>query len=206
MISNKPQPITAPITEATMRRFWAKVAIDPSGCLLWTASVRSGGYGQFAHAGRQVQAHRFAYTALVGEIPAGLVVDHLCRNRACVRADHLEPVTNRENLLRGEGVSAVAATKTHCGHGHLFDEVNTWLDGRGRRRCRACDRAQVARRRAEKRDEVNARKRAWYAANREKVREQQHASYWANPEERRQAERRRVAARRAASQIEGNAR
>lgn len=195
MTANRPLPITAPITETAMGRFWAKVAIDPSGCLVWTASVRSGGYGQFAHGGRQVQAHRFAYTALVGPIPAGLVIDHLCRNRACVAPDHLEPVTNRENLLRGEGPSAVAAAKTHCLNGHLFDEANTWRDSKGKRCCRACNRTDLAARRENDRAAINAAKRAWYAANRESVRAQQNASYAANREARAAAERRRAAAR-----------
>lgn len=199
MATNQIIPIVVAITEQDMSRFWAKVVIDPSGCLLWAAAASGRGYGRFGHGGRQVQAHRFAYTALVGPIGDGLVMDHLCRNRACVRPDHLEPVTNRENLLRGEGPSAVAAARTHCVHGHPFDEANTWLDKKGKRRCRSCDHAQQEKRREVKRDEVNAWKRAWYAKNRETVREQQRASYAANREARAAAERARVAARRARS-------
>jgi hypothetical protein len=196
MTTRRIVPIVAPVTEAAMRRFWAKVVIDPSGCLIWTAGTGGNGYGRFAHGGRQVQAHRFAYTTLVGPIPDGLVVDHLCRNRACVAPDHLEPVTNRENLLRGVGPSAVAAAKTHCDKGHPFDEANTWTDKRGKRRCRTCDHSAQVARRESKRDEVNAWKRAWYAANRESVRAQQNASYAANREARAAAERVRSAARR----------
>ncbi len=81
-------------------RFWAKV--DRSGeCWLWTGNVYRDGYGQFYVERRQVRAHRWAYESEVGPIPEGLVLDHLCRVRLCVRPSHLEPVTNRENLLRG---------------------------------------------------------------------------------------------------------
>lgn len=85
-------------------RFWAKVQKTET-CWLWTAAKNGPGYGQFGLGTREdglVFAHRFAYELVVGPIPEGLVIDHLCRTPACVRPDHLEPVTMRENMRRGD--------------------------------------------------------------------------------------------------------
>ena len=130
-------------------RFWPKV--DKNGpvpdyapqlgpCWLWLAAKHhQGRYGVFTLArGRQVQAHRFSYETLVGPVPAGLVLDHLCRVRHCVRPDHLEPVPQRINILRGVGVQAKNAVKTHCDWGHEFTPANTYVDPRGSRVCREC--------------------------------------------------------------------
>lgn len=155
------------ITESDMRRFWAKVAIDPAGHLLWTANKGNGGYGLFRVGSRNLLAHRFSYEALVGPIPDGLQIDHLCRIRACVAPDCLEPVTPRENTLRGNTSAAANAAKTHCLNGHPFDEQNTRIDSHGKRQCRECqrayDRAYKAQLRLTHRDTLNARTRARYA-------------------------------------------
>lgn len=131
---------TAPPIPGLVERFWSKV--DRSGeCWVWTAGKSGGGYGSFTVNGKSAQAHRFAYELLVGPIPGGLVLDHLCRNRACVRADHLDPVTERENLLRGVGAAARNARKTHCHKGHEFTPENTYVyAASGFRMCRACRR------------------------------------------------------------------
>ena len=84
-----------------------------------------------------VMAHRAAYEVRIGPIPDGMVIDHLCRNRACINPAHMEPVTNRENVLRGTGPSAQHARKTHCNYGHAYDDQNT-MHRRGRRHCRKC--------------------------------------------------------------------
>lgn len=119
-------------------RFWAKVVGDDfKKCWLWTGPFKPEGYGKFAVGRkRQYQAHRFAYEDMVGEIPPGLQLDHLCRVRACVNPWHLEPVTNRVNSIRGDG-RAGRARHTSCQRGHPFDAVNT-IHVQGRRRCREC--------------------------------------------------------------------
>jgi hypothetical protein len=119
-------------------RFWAKV--DASGdCWEWTGSHTSRGYGQIWTGARTEVSHRVVWEMLVGPIPDGLQIDHLCRNRSCVNPDHLEPVEPRENYLRGFGPAARHARQTHCGWGHEFTDDNTfWY--RGSRLCRACNR------------------------------------------------------------------
>jgi hypothetical protein len=82
-------------------RFWAKVDVGGNGCWLWTAG-KLRGYGNYSHEGRTAKAHRVAYQALVAPVPAGLALDHLCRNPSCVNPAHLEPVTWQTNIHRGE--------------------------------------------------------------------------------------------------------
>ena len=123
-----------------VERFLAKV--DTSGeCWLWLAATDRAGYGQFKIAGRQVKAHRYAYELLVGPIPPGLVIDHLCRVTGCVRPSHLEPVTNRENVRRGDtaGSGEPQRSRTHCPRGHPYSGDNLYERG-GRRMCLQCRR------------------------------------------------------------------
>ncbi len=117
-----------------MERFWSKV--DKSGsCWVWTAS-RNSGYGQFAiRTGTPVLAHRVAWELTRGPVPEGMQLDHLCRNRLCVNPDHLEPVTNRQNTLRGIGPTAVNARKTECKRGHSLADAYV---SKGMRYCRTC--------------------------------------------------------------------
>jgi hypothetical protein len=114
-------------------RFFAKITVG-DGCWEWQGPLDNG-YGTFG----SIPAHRYAYKMLVGPIPFGLDIDHLCRNRACVRPDHLEPVTRRVNLLRGVGFPAINAAKKECPHGHEYDASNT-QNWRGGRFCRECKR------------------------------------------------------------------
>ncbi len=120
-------------------RFWAKVE-KSDGCWTWTGANYIG-YGQISEGGRDgrlLKAHRVAYELLVGPIPDGLDLDHLCRNPSCVNPAHLEPVTHRENLRRGMGLVGINARATHCKNGHPFDEANTYHPRRGGRDCRRC--------------------------------------------------------------------
>ena len=88
-------------------------------------------------------AHRWSYEYFVGSIPKDLTIDHLCRNTLCVNPKHLDPVTRKENILRGEGFAARNARKTHCIYGHEFTKLNTYLqreNGGVWRKCRKCRR------------------------------------------------------------------
>ncbi|GGY65551.1 HNH endonuclease signature motif containing protein [Streptomyces xanthochromogenes] len=128
-------------------RFLAKVRDSESGCWEWTGHIKPNGYGQVTVGGRKFNAHRFAYEAMVGPIPSGLVIDHLCRNRRCLRPEHLDPVSQRTNVLRGEGPAADNARRNHCVQGHPFDDANTYVRRDGSRSCRSCNAARNRRRR-----------------------------------------------------------
>lgn len=121
--------------------FWSKVQIK-NECWVWRAGATGRGYGAAYVNGRQYPAHRLAYSVLRGEIPSGLDLDHLCRNRRCVNPDHLEPVTRRENLLRSPiTLTAQKAAQSECIRGHEFTPENTRIrKSDGTRHCRVCQR------------------------------------------------------------------
>lgn len=123
-------------------RFMARVLVDISGCWLWTAGTNSGGYGRFAvsHA-LNVAAHRWSYEHHIGPIPSGATIDHLCRVRRCVNPLHLEAVTLRENLMRGDTPAARNAAKISCPQGHPYDMIYK----SGQRGCRRCNAAKAKR-------------------------------------------------------------
>lgn len=136
---------------AVDERFYANVS-EPNkqGCLLWKGTISPQGYGRFTVDGVQKSAHCVAYEMIVGPIPENYQLDHLChsndvqcvggngcKHRRCVNTAHLEPVTSRENTIRGNGPTAINASKTHCIRNHPFNEKNTYFY-KGWRRCRPC--------------------------------------------------------------------
>jgi hypothetical protein len=132
-------------------RFWGFV--DKTGdCWLWTGSLDRKGYGSWTRPEqRKIGAHRFAYQLVVGPIPEGLDLDHLCRVPQCVNPAHLEPVTRQVNIQRGANRNR---EKTHCKRGHEFTAENIYATKAGGRGCRACRAAyfeEVKRSRARKR-------------------------------------------------------
>jgi hypothetical protein len=110
----------------------------PGSCISWTGHKLSNGYGTIRVLRQLQYVHRIAYELARGPIPAGLTIDHLCRNRLCINPTHLEAVTNWENGRRGIGACATNARKTHCDHGHAYTPENTILNRAGHRRCRTC--------------------------------------------------------------------
>lgn len=138
----------------TPEDFWRRVN-KTSECWHWTGYVTRRGYGKLRYQGRQVAAHRLAYELYNGPVPDGLVLDHtchssdqncppgaICAHRICVNPDHLNPVTNSENMLLGGNAKA---RQTYCLNGHEFDEANTYIKPNGCRMCRRCRVAAVRR-------------------------------------------------------------
>lgn len=110
----------------------------PTPCWVWQQAIASNGYGVSWYRGRYCSAHRRVYQELVGPIPEGLQIDHLCDVRACVNPDHMRVCTSRENVLRSPiAPSAINARRTHCVNGHSLDDCYVRPDGR--RRCRTCE-------------------------------------------------------------------
>ena len=133
-------PKARPIPE----RFWPKV--DKTGeCWVWKAAKTRAGYGVFHVGGSGISAHRVAYELMVGPIPDGLQLDHLCENTSCVNPDHLVPVTARENVHRSQkSPAAQNMRKAHCSNGHPFSGENLVISC-GRRQCRICKRESFRR-------------------------------------------------------------
>lgn len=134
--------------ERLAQRLFGRADIgDDEACWIWQGSEDGRGYGQIGVAAGDIRgAHRVAYELVHGEIP-GLDTDHLCRTPLCINPSHMEPVTRKENTMRGFGASAMNARKATCKNGHQFTEANTY-HGRLGRACRKCHAEHERRRRA----------------------------------------------------------
>ena len=130
-------PLWQPPTPSQL--FWAKV-VEADDCWLWTGSGNR--YGKFTIRGQTHLAHRFAYEDMVGDIPEGLTIDHLCQNKKCVNPEHLDPVPLLINVRRRDAVHGIGSAVTHCPKNHPYDETNTSRRN-GRRYCKACARERA---------------------------------------------------------------
>lgn len=128
----------------TQREFYEeRVSIVPiTGCWMWMSWIDKCGYGKMAGPGHSQLAHRCSYEHFVGPIPAGMELDHKCRNRWCINPSHLEPVSGYENQRRGDGIGGRNLRKTHCPSGHPYSGDNliqrVQRNGRINRQCRSC--------------------------------------------------------------------
>lgn len=137
------QPTSLPVKD----RIRNNVLVESdTGCWIWAGKKNRQDYASITIGGKTVAAHRASYEAFVGFIPAGLVIDHLCRTPACVNPEHLEPVTQWENVVRGTGYR-FNARKTHCLLGHELHGENVYLYKQFRQ-CRKCNRATATRSKA----------------------------------------------------------
>ena len=124
----------------TVERIHKRSIINPNtGCWDWQGYLTPRGYGLFSLGNKTTQVHRASYEAIVGLIPTGLTIDHLCHNKGCVNPNHMEPVTAKVNVLRGDTITGNNARKVVCIRGHPLSGTNLRIY-RGLRVCRACKR------------------------------------------------------------------
>jgi hypothetical protein len=129
------------MTQALLPSWFSERVVFAEGqCWEWTGFIDQGGYGQIPVAADDRKAHRFAYTTLVGPIPEGMTLDHLCKCRHCVNPVHLEVVTRAENTLRSTSPFVLNKAKTHCLNGHPLTGANLITKKDGRRNCLQCRR------------------------------------------------------------------
>lgn len=131
------------LTIRDLERLWSKVIIGPkeNDCWGWSDVLSKAGYAYLGIGGRKGKkflVHRMLYEIVIRPIPEGMDLDHLCRNRFCVRPDHQEPATRRVNLMRGQTLAAKHAAATHCPQGHPYDLFNTRIAPGGGRVCKIC--------------------------------------------------------------------
>ena len=145
----------APPRQDPVDRFMAKIEVDPTtDCWNWTGNLGWQGYGQFwSEKQKTVRAHRWSFNRWNDAVPDGMQLDHLCRNRKCANPFHLESVTPRENVLRGDTPASRNAAKAECNEGHPLAGPNLRINSRGDRVCRECSRA-ASRRVTQKRKQM----------------------------------------------------
>lgn len=152
---------TNPTWKEIKRHIKDNIKVSKKGCWEWAGNLSKDGYSKIWGTG----GHRISYQAYVGPIGMGLDIDHLCRNRKCINPEHLEPVTRKENFIRGDNISALkrkAADRTHCRKGHELTKENIYIKpSDGARLCRKCRGIEWRENRIENKDRINARKREW---------------------------------------------
>lgn len=124
--------------EEIKNRLLSRIVKLNNGCWFYSGYKQKKGYGMMSAWGQLQGAHRISFKIFKGKIPIRKFLDHLCRNPSCVNPEHLEVVTNKENVLRGIGVSAINKRKTKCINGHDFTKKNTLITKSGKRQCRKC--------------------------------------------------------------------
>lgn len=141
------KPLVVDVDEKLLNRFLVKVEFSETGCWLWRAGLNIWGYGKFRVGKRTVGAHLVAYHIFIGQPPPGdIELDHTCRVRHCVNPHHVEPVTSRVNVMRGDGLAGKNMRKTHCPQGHALSGGNLYARPDGARGCRECKRLSYRRR------------------------------------------------------------
>ena len=164
------------MTDLVLERFWDKVEVNQiTNCWNFTSMLRNG-YGRFKINNKILSAHRFAYEINKGKIPEGLKLDHLCRNPSCVNPDHLEIVTQKENVLRGIAPSALAVRNNKCIRGHDLTGMNLYVSKTNNERiCKEC--CKIRRREYYRINGERPSKLLWNKNNPEKIREMQRRYY-----------------------------
>ena len=164
------------VRERHVARFWEKVdKRGPDECWPWIAGKRSHGYGEFHFDGMGWAAHRWMLVHIVGvDIPSGMECDHLCRNRACVNPAHIELVSHKQNVLRGDSPTSINARRTHCKNGHLLTATNR---RRAQRGCLLCYGENDRKYRNKNREAKAEHNRAYQARNRDAINKQKRKRY-----------------------------
>lgn len=121
-----------------LKQVLVNTLITDSGCISFQGKLRNDGYGHIQVDNVSIYLHRFVYEQQIGKIPKNMSLDHLCRNKQCINIKHLEVVTNKINVLRGIGPTAINARKTHCNNDHLLEGNNLRIENTGSRRCLQC--------------------------------------------------------------------
>lgn len=166
--------------QTVMERLMAKTRKLPGGCWEWAGVQNGEGYGKIrvgGRRGRNESVHRVAYQHLVGPIPDGLTIDHLCRNRVCVNPEHLEAVPIVTNVMRGEGACAKHARNTHCPKGHPYDIAGADRKGRPHRRCSVCTKASAESRKDKIREQGMLSSRRYRERHKEAIAKRAHFRY-----------------------------
>lgn len=166
------------MNKRTLLRFQKHIELDLlTACWLWKRYRDKDGYGKFrSNEETTTLVHRISYEHWNGKIPKSLTIDHLCRNTSCCNPSHLEVVTLKENILRGNTIAAMHSKKTHCKNGHELSGDNLRLCT-GRRRCKTCEYISSKKHRLGNKEKVLQQVRQWRLNNKEKM-QQYHKEYY----------------------------